>query len=109
MNNQSFNIFNENQIQTIKEIIIKGHWGSTDIKFGKNAETTEAEGFLTKINKTKEHSGTVSGIAKTIKSSKTTAFANCSNWWGDGSGGMMFFNLEQLDCTFGELLTWAKN
>jgi hypothetical protein len=50
----------------------------------------------------------LSGISKKITKSGTTAIKMCPDWWGDGSGDMMFFNMDLLECTYEELEEWAE-
>lgn len=108
MKAEEFNIFTEKQLEAIKLIIIKGGWGDCDMKFGTNKECNDAYGYFTNMDKSKEFSGLMSGIAKTIKKSGTTAIKMCSDWWGDGSGDMMFFNMDLLECNANELGEWAN-
>ncbi len=109
MKTEHFNIFTEKQIETIKEIIIKGFWGDADIEFGENEKTNYGLGYFTNMGKGKAFSGFMSGIAKTIDSSNTEAIKMCSDWWQDGSGDMMFFNADLLECDSDELKKWATN
>ncbi len=101
-----FAIFNESQIEAIKLIIRKGFWGDCDQEFS-DAKTYYGHGYFTNMNKGKEWSGKLSGISKTLKKSGTNLIIMCSDWWGDGSGDMMFFNMELIDEK--ELETWANN
>jgi hypothetical protein len=104
---EAFSMFNEQQIEAIKLIIRKGHWGDTDLKFTDNKEYY-AEGYCTNMGKGKEYSGLMSGISKKVKASGTNLILMCSDWWGDGNkdGDMMFFNMELLDEA--ELMNWSN-
>ena len=102
---QAFFMFNEKQIQAIKLIVRKGFWGDTDMTFADN-KIYYAYGYYTNMNKGKEFSGLMSGISKTLKTSGTNLILMCSDWWGDGSGDMVFFNMDLIDET--ELKNWAK-
>jgi hypothetical protein len=108
MKTEHFNIFSEKQLSAIKLIIKNGGWGDTDMIFGKNVNPNYAYGFTTNIGKGKKFSGLMSGISKTIESSGTEAIKHCSDWWQDGSGDMMFFNLDLLECDTNELHEWAN-
>jgi hypothetical protein len=102
---QHLSIFNEKQIETLKEVI-RNPWGDCDMNFGDNKEENEAYGYFTNLKKGKEHSGIMSGISKTIKSSQTKAFKHCSNWWGDGNGDILFVNIDLINKD--ELNNWAR-
>ncbi len=108
MKAEYLNIFTDKQIEAIKLIIIKGGWGDCDLEFGINKHCNDAYGYSTNINKGKEFSGILSGISKTIKSTGTNAIKMCPDWWNDGSGDMMFFNLDLLECEAGDLKKWAS-
>lgn len=102
-------IFTEQQLGAVKEIITHGSWGSSDIDFGDSGEESDAYGYFTNLGKGKQFSGFMSGVKKAIKKSETKAIKHCSNWWQNGSGDMMFFNLDLLECTATELEEWAAN
>jgi|GEM_PF-2280148 len=104
---EAFSIFNEEQIEAIKLILREGGWGDTDMEFGNKIHPNYAYGYYTNMKKGKQFSGLMSGISKKIKSSETEAVKMCSDWWGDGNGDVMFFNLDFLDET--ELDNWAEN
>jgi hypothetical protein len=108
MRTEAFNIFTEKQLEAIKLIIRKGGWGDTDMEFGENGACNYAYGYFTNMGKSKEFSGILSGISKTIKASGTTAIKMCSDWWEDGSGDMVFFNMDFLECEPEELKEWAN-
>ncbi len=102
---EAFSIFNDNQIEAIKLIVRKGFWGDCSQEFA-DKKTYYAHGYYTNMSKGKEFSGLMSGISKTLKASTTNLISMCSDWWGDGSGDMMFFNMELIDEK--ELQNWAK-
>ncbi len=102
----SFAMFNESQTEAIKLIIRKGFWGDCDQDFA-DEKNYYAHGYFTNMNKGKEWSGKLSGISKTLKSSGTNLISMWSDWWGDGSGDMIFFNMELIDEK--ELENWANN
>ncbi len=103
-------IFTEEQLKAIKLIITNGFWGDCDIEFGsgENTEVKYACGYYTNMGKDKSFSGFMSGVSKTIKKSGTKALTMCNDWWQDGSGDMMFFNMELLECNYNELEKWAS-
>ena len=104
--------FTEKQIDVIKKVIRFGAWGDCDLEFGDNKETNYAYGYETNISKKtnysgKEFSGICSGIAKTIKTKNLNFVKNISDYWGDGSGDMLFLNYDILDRE--EIESWATN
>ena len=100
-------MFNDNQIAAIKKIINSSFWGDCDLIFNDGNEYS-ADGYYTNLNLGREWSGTISGVAKSIKASGTNLIANRPDWWGDGkkSGDMIFFNMDLLNAS--ELRDWAK-
>lgn len=102
---EAFAFFSETQIEAIKEIIRSGFWGDSDQGF-QDEKIYYAYGYTTNMGKGKEWSGKLSGISKKIESSNTNVIIHCSDYWQDGSGDMMFFNMELLDSD--ELSDWAK-
>jgi len=102
---EAFSMFNENQIEAIKLIVRKGFWGDCDMTFD-DEKTYHAYGYFTNMDKGRQYSGIMSGISKKLKSSNTNLISMCSDWWQDGSGDMMFFNMELIDAI--ELENWAK-
>jgi hypothetical protein len=103
---QAFSIFNENQIEAIKLIIREGFWGDCGERFADN-KIYSANGYYTNMNKGKQFSGIMSSVSKTIKSSETNLILMISDWWQNGRGDMMFFNMDLIDET--ELENWANN
>lgn len=113
MKNELLNVFNEKQIEVIKDIINFGAWGSADQEFGDNTTSNYAYGFVTNLEgkgkyKGKEFSGICSGIAKVIKSTNCKAVKMISDFWDDGSGDIMFFNMDLLEAETKDLYEWAK-
>jgi len=102
---KEFAIFSDSQIEAIKLIVKKGFWGDCSQEFA-DKKTYYAYGYFTNLNKGKEWSGTLSGISKKIKSSGINIISMFSDWWQDGSGDMMFFNMELIDEK--ELEEWAN-
>lgn len=111
METKYFEVFNEKQLEVIKDIAKFDPWGDTDMEFNSD-KCSYAYGFFTnKVPskyKGKEFSGICSGISKTIKSTGNQAITICNDYWGDGSGDMMFFNFDLLGITdVNELIKWA--
>lgn len=102
---QSLSIFSEKQIETLKEIIKNGFWGDCMNEFA-DKKTYYSYGYETNLKKSKVHSGIVSGISKTIKSSGMNLIALCPNFWGDNTGDMMLFNMDLIDEK--DLEEWAR-
>jgi hypothetical protein len=102
---EAFSMFNENQQQALKMIVRQGFWGDTDMTFN-DEECYYSYGYFTNMGNGKQYSGTLSGISKKIKSSGTNLIFMCSDWWGDGSGDMMFFNMELIEEA--DLKSWSE-
>lgn len=102
---KEFAIFSDKQIEAIKLIIKKEFWGDCDQEFA-DKKTYYAYGYCTNLNKGKEWSGILSGISKKIKSSGTNLIAMVSDWWQDGSGDMLFLNMDLIDKN--ELEEWVS-
>jgi hypothetical protein len=102
---EAFSIFNEKQIEAIKLIVREGFWGDCEQEFA-DKKTYYAHGYYTNMSKGKQFSGLMSGVSKTLKTSGTNLISMCSDWWQDGSGDMMFLNMDLIDET--ELKNWAK-
>lgn len=94
-------IFNEKQIQAMKDAWRCGAWGDSEVNFGGE---DDAWGLGACTNDIKDGgnfsgrqiSGIVSGISKKIDETGTNMVACFPDWWGDGSGDMIFFNTEAL-------------
>lgn len=93
-------IFNEKQIQAMKDAWRYGQWGDCEILFNGENENSWALGACTNDIKVAKHftgrqiSGIMSGISKKIAETKTNLVENIPDWWGDGTGDMIFFNYE---------------
>ena len=96
-------IFNEKQIQAMKDAWRYGQWGDCEILFNGENENSWALGACTNDIKVAKHftgrqiSGIMSGISKKIAETKTNLVENIPNWWGDGTGDMIFFNYEAFE------------
>ena len=90
--------FSEKQIQAMKDAWKYGQWGDCDICFYGDKEDSWALGACTNDIKKGSHftgrqiSGVMSGISKTIIEKNCNLVENIPDWWGDGSGDMIFFN-----------------
>lgn len=101
--------------QLLKDTINYGAWGDCDMEFRNEAggiETAYAWGYCTNDAK---HAGNFSGhkVATMFKSiykklcpdNHTGRFiSQCNDWWGDGSGDMLFIRGELSN----SLEEWAK-
>lgn len=101
--------------QLLKDTINYGFWGDCDMEFRNEAgelETVSAWGYCTNDAK---NAGNFSGrkVATMFKSiykklcpdNHTGRFlSQCNDWWGDGSGDMLFLRSELHDV----LEEWAK-
>lgn len=95
--------FTEKQIQAMKDAWRYGQWGDCEILFPGTDTESWALGACTNDIKSggnfsgRQISGILSGISKVI--SKNTAGSlveNIPDWWGDGTGDMIFFNFEKF-------------
>ncbi len=101
--------------QLLKDTLNYGAWGDCDMEFRTEAgevETVGAWGYCTNDAK---NAGNFSGrkVAAMFKSiykklcpdNHTGRFlSQCNDWWGDGSGDMLFIRCELND----GLVNWAK-
>ena len=92
-------IFTEKQIQVLKDSWRYGSWGDAEVNFSKDKDewglgacTNDAKhgGHFTG----RQISGIMSGISKKIDATHTDMVVNFPDWWGDGTGDMVFFNIE---------------
>ena len=92
-------IFTEKQIQVLKDSWRYGSWGDAEVNFGKDKDEWGL-GACTNDAKNGGHftgrqiSGIMSGISKKIDATHTDMVVNFPDWWGDGTGDMVFFNIE---------------
>lgn len=90
-------VFNTKQIQAMKDAWRYGQWGDCEIVFWVDEESW-ALGACTNDIKIggnftgRQISGIVSSISKRIDEVKTNMVKNIHDWWGDGTGDMIFFN-----------------
>lgn len=113
MNEELFSIFTDIQIQAIKDCIQFGLSGDLSCTFHGDEEVTDTYGYCTgNIYKgghfsNQQISGICSGIAKVIKKSKPNWMHYDPFYWGDNSGGVMFFHYERMGTTMDELIEWS--
>lgn len=111
--------FTEKQILAIKDTINHGYWGDCTMEFlnpdGTWTEAKWTDGYITNDAHKSGHwanrrslSGVFSGISKKICQRNLPFILHMHDWWGDGSGDVMFFNYDALDCTRDELEEWAR-
>ena len=97
-------------IQLIKDVIIHGFWGDSDFSF--NCETKMSNVYITNDGARGKHfprkqiSGIMSGVAKAIKKYGCSFMASESDWWGDGSGSVLAFDIDFA--SYDELKAWAQ-
>ena len=97
------NFFTEKQIQAMKDAWKYGSWGDCDIMFYGDDHDSYAFGACTNDIKQGGHfsgrqiSGILGGISRNIKNKNCNLVENIPNWWGDGSGDMIFFNVNAFD------------
>lgn len=107
--------FDEKQLQAIKDVILYGGWGDTDIEF-KGGMVEPAFGFCTNDTsagghfKGREVTRVWSEIAKVIKTTDAGKFmAHRNDYWGDGSGDMVFIRLGgYFKGGYDSFVEWAK-
>ena len=109
-------IFNEQEIQAIKDTILYGAWGDTDIEF--DGVAFPAWGFCTNDCsqgghfKGREVTNIWKSISNKIKKTEASKFMKHANdWWGDGTGDMVFFRTDGFfkgGETYKVLIEWAK-
>lgn len=113
-------VFNNNQIQAMKDAWRYGQWGDCEIAFNGDDEDSWALGACTNDIKkggnftSRQISGIMSGISKKIVETKTNMVENIPDWWGDGSGDMIFFNygvfgFENSSVAWEEFNKWSKS
>lgn len=95
--------FNENEIQVIKDAILYGSWGDSEVRFGNDEEDSFGFGYCTNDAKRGGHfagrqiSGLFSSISKKIEKFGINWMVHFPDWWGDGSGDMVFIRCRQND------------
>lgn len=95
--------FTENEIQVIKDAVLYGGWGDAEVRFGNDAEDSFGFGYCTNDAKKGGHfagrqiSGLFSSISKKIEKFGINWMAHFTDWWGDGTGDMLFIRCRQND------------
>ena len=111
-------VFTENEIQALKDAWRYGAWGDSEVNFGDGEEW--GLGACTNDIKKGGHfsgrqiSGIVSSISKKADEMDSYLLVCEPDWWGDGSGDMVFFNIEALgydnsDDAWKALNEWSKS
>lgn len=105
----------DEQIQVLKDTINKGGWGDGDEEFLNDNNETERDmmfGYCTNDAKNAGHfsgrkiAGLFRGIyAKLCPNKVGHVISHCSDWWGDGTGDMMFIRSGYVDA----FEAWARN
>lgn len=102
-------VLNEKQQQLLKDTIIYGAWGDSEIHFedGDNY----GYGYCTNESykgghlKGREISANFSAIFKKLyKAGAGKWFVNAPDWWGDGTGDMIFIKYDICD----DIEKWAR-
>ena len=97
-------------IQLIKDVIIYGFWGDSDISF--NCEMKMSNVYITNDGARGKHfpkkqiSEIMSGVAKAIKKYGCSFMTSESDWWGNGSGSVLAFDIDFASSD--ELDAWAQ-
>lgn len=95
--------FNENEIQAIKDCIIYGSWGDAEVRFGNDEEDAFGFGYCTNDTKKGGHfvgrqiSAIWSSISKKIEKNHLNWMVHFPDWWGNGTGDMLFIRCRQND------------
>ena len=111
--------FTEKQIQAMKDAWKYGQWGDCEITFYGSFDEAYAYGACTNDIKKGGHftgrqvSGILGGISKNIKNKNCNLVENIPDWWGDGSGDMIFFNVHAFgfndkDNAWDEFNKWSN-
>lgn len=93
-------VFTIKQIEALKDAYLFGFWGDNEVNFSDGEHW--GIGCCTNDIKKGKHfsgkqiSGIVSSISQRIDSTKTNMVACYPDWWGDGTGDMVFFNYESF-------------
>lgn len=111
-------VLNEEQKQVLKDCINFGFWGDADYEFldeKGNLETVMMDGYCTNDAKKGKHftgrkiSALFRGIYHRLCSKEQGhqighVISHCSDWWGDGTGDMLFIREEYVEA----FEQWAK-
>lgn len=93
--------FTENEIQAIKDCVIYGSWGDSSVNFidgdhwgfGYCTNDTKEGGHFTG----RQISGLFASISKKIEKFGINWMAHFPDWWGDGTGDMLFIRCFKND------------
>lgn len=95
--------FSENEIQAIKDCVLHGSWGDAEVRFGNDTEDAFGFGYCTNETKRGGHfvgrqvSAIWSSISKKISKNGLRWMVHFNDWWGDGSGDMLFIRCRAND------------
>lgn len=113
--NQIISQLNEQETEVLKCTVKQGGWGSADYEFlteTGETETADLYGYFTNDIKVeglnrKQLPAIYKSIYKKLCNPRGIGryISHCSDWWGDGSGDMLFIRYE-LNETFKH---WAYN
>lgn len=107
-------VLSNDEQQLLKDTINRGFWGDTDNEFldeNGNVETESAYGYCTNDAADAGHfkGRAISTMFRSIFQKLCPGgvgryISHCSDWWGDGSGDMLFIRDEHR----GAFKEWAK-
>lgn len=109
--NLEINKLNDEQKQVLKDTINFGYWGNCDFEFKNEKgewETVGCNGYVTNEAKKANHfqGRKISGLFSSIyrKLIDGGLLNHASNWWGDGSGDVLFIRESYVSL----FKNWAK-
>lgn len=100
-----------NEIQFIKDVIINGYWGDSDIEI--NGAVVLSNGYIINNNqvygtyKGKQVSGYASSVSRKLDAHQCSFMKHCPDYWEDGSGDLFFFSEDFA--SHDELMKWAES
>lgn len=103
-------VLTEEQQQLLKDTIIHGKWGDADMEFldkDGNIETDSMSGYCTNDAKNAGHFNgrKISAMFRSmykklcpVNNNQVGKYiSHCNDWWGDGSGDMLFIRGEYVE------------
>lgn len=99
------------EIQFIKDVIINGYWGDSDIEI--NGAVVLSNGYIINNNqvygayKGKQVSGYASSVSRKLDAHQCSFMKHCPDYWEDGGGDVFFFSEDFA--SYDELMKWAKS
>lgn len=111
-------VFTDKQIIALQQCVVWGGWGDCDMEFKEEDgewHTSYAWGCITNdtgiqsplYENKKQFSGVFRGVVKKVKDGHPY-LTYIQDWWEDGSGNVIFFNLGKLGWKVIELEKWAR-